>query len=100
VSKYHALLIAPDGDYVTDYGADTVEEVWERVDNGGSRWFFYPFAVVIRGEGGANSMHGRRISRRQRVVSAPSELTAFEGRTVGTLIDYLAEHGERILSVY
>ncbi len=35
-----ALLVAPDGDYVTDYYADTKEEVLEQLKDRGSRWSF------------------------------------------------------------
>jgi len=48
MSGYQAVLMAPDGDYVTDHSADTVEEVGEAVANQGSRWIFYPFVAVVR----------------------------------------------------
>ena len=50
MEKYQAVLVAPDGDYVTDYLADTVKEVEEAVADQGSRWFFYPFVVIVGGE--------------------------------------------------
>ena len=45
--KYQAVLFAPDGDYVTDFhDTNTIEEVWEEINNMGSRWIFYPFCCV------------------------------------------------------
>ena len=41
--------MAPDGDYVTDYSADTVKDVWQAASDGGSRWCLYPFAAVVEG---------------------------------------------------
>ena len=36
-NKYQAVLFAPDGDYVTDfYNMDTIEEVWEKINDMGS----------------------------------------------------------------
>ena len=52
--------MAPDGDYVTDYSADTVEGVEEALADRGSRWVFYPFAVVV--EGGKVSDESRIVS--------------------------------------
>lgn len=47
-SKYHVELYAPDGDKVTDFrDSETVEDAWESVNNMGSRWYFYPYPVVI-----------------------------------------------------
>lgn len=45
---YAAVLIAPDGEYVTDFERDSVAEVWDCVNDMGSRWIFYPFPVVAQ----------------------------------------------------
>lgn len=45
---YQAILVAPDGDYVTDHEYETPDEVMEAINNQGSRWIFYPFAAVIK----------------------------------------------------
>lgn len=47
MSGYQAVLMAPDGDYVTDHRRDTVEEVEEALANQGSRWYFYPLEMVL-----------------------------------------------------
>ena len=46
-NKYQAVLFAPDGDYVTDFhDIDTIQEVWDCINDMGSRWVFYPFCCV------------------------------------------------------
>lgn len=47
-TMYAAVLIAPDGEYVTDFERDTIDEVWDCVNDMGSRWYFYPFPVVAQ----------------------------------------------------
>ena len=47
VTTYQAVLVAADGDYVTDHEYDTPDEVLEAIGNQGSRWIFYPFGAVI-----------------------------------------------------
>jgi hypothetical protein len=86
--KYKAVLFSPDGeDWVTDYESDTVEGVWSKMDNGGSRWFFYPIGLVIRS-------HGSRTTSRQRVVAdgAPAEMEDFAGLSIATIGRWLASH--------
>ena len=73
MAKYCALLVAPNGDYVTDYHADTKEEVIEKLANRGSEWFFYPFEFVTTEKLG-------------RIVSAPPGLSMFERKSVKTVI--------------
>ena len=75
--KYCALLVAPDGDYVTDYYADTKEEVIEQLKDRGSRWFFYPFEFVI--------------TRSNRVVAAPPELSEFVRKSVNSVVKTFRE---------
>lgn len=84
MTTYRAALFAPDGDYVTDYAAPTVTEVWDRVDNGGSRWYFYPFPVIV-----TDRPHGA-IRATQRIVDAPEALSIVKGRTLRTFARMLA----------
>lgn len=44
---YEAVLIAPDGDVVYDAANDTIDDVWNVVNDYGSRWIFYPIRVVV-----------------------------------------------------
>lgn len=79
---YRAALFAPDGEYVTDYAAPTIAEVWGRHDDAGSRWYFYPFPVIIRDH----------AVRREtlRIVDAPESLSIMRGKTLRTFARILA----------
>ncbi len=44
---FKAVLYAPDGDYVTDFKRDTIEEVEQELCDMGSRWYFYPMPMII-----------------------------------------------------
>jgi hypothetical protein len=81
---YRAALFAPDGEYVTDYAAPTIAEVWDRHDNGGSRWYFYPFPVIV-----TDRPRGT-IADTQRIVDAPDALRIVKGKTLRTFARMLA----------
>lgn len=87
MSGYQAVLMAPDGDYVTDYSADTVEGVWEAANEGGSRWCLYPFAAVV--EGGA-------VADDSRIVEAADfyegHVAVFGGEWKGESLGDLRQH--------
>ena len=73
---YQALLVSPEGDYVTDFEALTVEEVKELLSNRGSRWIFYPFEFVIKSPFNQNG----------RIIDAPSELNFTKGKRIGRVL--------------
>jgi len=80
MSEYQAVLMAPDGDYVTDHRFGTVEEVEEAIADQGSRWFFYPFAVVV---GGGTVSEDSRIVRGFDYFGPGIFGGEYEGRTFG-----------------
>jgi hypothetical protein len=82
VSGYKAVLFAPDGDYVTDYRRETIEEVREALADQGSRWFFYPFEAIIR----AHSLTRDTL----RIVEAAEPIEHLSGRTIKTVSRTLA----------
>ena len=90
--KYKAILFAPDGDWVTDYEADSVQAVWDKVNDGGSRWIFYPIPAVI-------------LSRRhwtsptQHIIDAPDEFEELRGRSVSTFGRYLRMNQEYVAAL-
>ena len=94
---YKAILIAPDGDWVTDFERNTVEEVEQELANMGSRWYFYPFHAVIKSPGSYI-----RFIDRKRLVSVAWPFEDMKGMTVGTLRRMIAtmpeERLEAILS--
>ena len=75
---YKALLVAPDGDWVTDFReCETPEEVQEQLADMGSRWYFYPFHAVIRD-------NGISTTYRQRIIADLTPFGDMEGRTIKT----------------
>jgi hypothetical protein len=83
--KYKALLVTPDGDWVTDYwGCDTKHEVIEKLENQGSRWFFYPFQFVITDGAGR---HYTKLT--QRIVDASFPYEHLKGMTIAKALDYI-----------
>lgn len=88
---YKAILFSVDGDWVTDYyDCKTIEEVEEYLANRGSRWYFFPFEFVIKDKGNTD--------KSQRVLSVPYELQHLKGKSIKTVIDYIIENGEALLS--
>jgi hypothetical protein len=47
-TTYKAVLFHPEGDYVQDFrDSETIEDVQNELMEMGSRWIFYPIAVVV-----------------------------------------------------
>ena len=85
---YKAVLFAPDGERVEDCrDSPSIEAVWERVNNQGSRWFFYPFPVVVVDKGESYAAHSR-------IVSAPDTYKQFERRPLRAFATFLHDHPE------
>ncbi len=67
--KYTSIQFAPDGDFILDYEADTVEEVEQLCADQGSRWYFYPYQFVIC----KPELHENILKKRIRSASHPFE---------------------------
>ena len=78
------ICMSFDGDYVTEgEGFETEAAAWERADDMGSRWYFYPFHFVTTESG-------------LTVVDAPGPWTEeLIGRRVKTVQRWMRAHGER-----
>jgi len=88
---YRAVLFAPDGDWVTDFSADTKEEVINQLADKGSRWIFYPFEGII-------TDRGKLTTSRQRLVDiAPNLPRELVGRHISTVSNYLKNLSEEEL---
>lgn len=70
--KFTAVLFATDGERVTDFERDTIEEVNNAINDMGSRWIFYPICCVAE----LNQTDGRN-SLSHKLVSIPLELKVF-----------------------
>lgn len=69
--NYQAVLFAPDGDKVTDFkNQPTIKDVWDLIENMGSKWFFYPLCFV---------------ATEKTIVSAPNGFKFFEGKRIETV---------------
>ena len=79
--KYKAILFHPAGDYVTDFPANTKEEVWDMVSNSGSRWIFYPIPFVISN---SDTRYDDAI-----IVSCPEGMEYMKRKKVKTLVKVL-----------
>ena len=71
---YHAILFSLDAAYVCDFlGQKTKQDVLEKLENMGSRWFFYPFWFVTTGKTivgtpcGMENLKGMRVKTLQRM---------------------------------
>lgn len=45
------ICMSFDGDYVTEGQFDSIDQAWNRSNDMGSRWFFYPFHFVTTASG-------------------------------------------------
>lgn len=86
---YQSVQISPDGgDFVTDYCEATVDGVWGRVEDQGSRWYFYPLVFVVTASAG-------RVERK-RIVDAPEPFEYLKGCTVRTAMREIAADPEYV----
>ena len=49
MKEYKAIAFALDGKYITEGEFKTIEEAWNRINDWGSRWIFFPIPAVIKG---------------------------------------------------
>lgn len=83
---YKAILFSPDGDFVTDCEAETVEKVWEKVNELGSKWYFYPIPAVVHNVG--------RVTPEAILVDVTPAMSEYRRRKVRTLQTDLRNHPE------
>jgi len=73
--EYKAILFHPEGDSVTDFkGRKTKQDVWDELENMGSRWIFYPLAFVATDK---------------RIVDTPSGLEFLKGKKPANISKFL-----------
>jgi hypothetical protein len=71
--QYKAILFHPEGDYVTDFKRDSKQDVWDEISEMGSRWIFYPIAL---------------ISTDKTIVDAPEGLEFLIGKRIKTAVEF------------
>ena len=50
METYKLICMSFDGDHVKDSEHDTLESLYNTLEGLGSKWFFYPFAMVVKGQ--------------------------------------------------
>lgn len=70
MTTYKATLLSFDGDSVSEGMFNDTAEVWDYINDLGSRWFFYPFAFVTTDK---------------TVIEAPDDLRFLNGKRIKTV---------------
>lgn len=78
--------MAPDGALVREGEFASIEAAWSRASDMGSRWCFYPVAIVT----------GESRSDLARIVDAPEELKHYVGLSLRTLARAFAANSEAV----
>lgn len=86
MKTYSLKCLAPDGAAVREGDFPSIESAWDRSNDMGSRWFFYPVHVVT----------GPSRSPKARIVAAPQGLEGFIGRPLSTLSAAFAQNSDAI----
>lgn len=89
MNKYKAVLFAPDGDYVIDfYESESIEDVVNKLNDMGSRWFFYPIECVIP--------DNTTKTLNNRIVETGIHFEFMKGKSVKTASQFLKDNPEFI----
>jgi hypothetical protein len=71
--SYKLIVMGFDGQYQTEGEFNSVSEAWDRSNDMGSRWYFYPWHFVLSESG-------------KTIASAPDMLQRFKGKKLSTVI--------------
>jgi len=101
MTKYEALLVAPDGDFMPDFGEDTIEKVQNDLANMGSKWIFYPYVFIIRTSktykpSDLTSYNIENNLKKKKIVDAPEPLEFMKGWTVGRAIKKIVTENSKL----
>ena len=70
MKTYNAILFSFDGDYQREGNFEEISEVWDDINDMGSKWYFYPFCFVVSGK---------------TIQDAPELLTCCIGKRINTI---------------
>lgn len=92
---YRAVLISPDGeDWVSDHGdSHSINEVWEKVSEQGSRWIFYPIVFVIHEP-------EKCFGSLRRIVDTPEGMEHLIGKSIRTTMRWIKDNPEFIQALF
>jgi hypothetical protein len=72
---YKAVLFHPEGDFVTDFtNRNEIEDVWDMVNDMGSRWIFYPIVFVATDTTIVDTPEGLELLKGKRIKTVKSLL--------------------------
>ena len=101
MAKYEALLVAPDGAFVTDFKENSIEKVKEDLADMGSRWFFYPYEFIINAHEGIEIRgdlyrYVKDDFLKKKIVDAPEPLDFMKGWTIGKAIKKIVAENSKL----
>ena len=71
---YKLLLMAPDGEFVTEGHDLTFDEAGDLSEDMGSRWIFFPYHFIIKDYG--------NVDPHQRIIESNDEMPYLKGKSV------------------
>ena len=74
MEKYKAILFSPDGDFVTDFHSDNKDDVWNSVNNMGSKWIFYPIVFVATDKTIVDTIEGLEHLKGKRITTVRNHI--------------------------
>lgn len=84
--KYQLICMSFDGEYKREsFEFDSIEETWEYSNDMGSKWYFYPFHFVVRGDTIKDAPYdirkfcGKRIKTVQKIFKKLNEKESMQG---------------------
>ena len=78
MDNYKAIAFSTDGEYITEGSFESINDAWDRINDWGSRWIFYPFTGVLKNK---------------RVVQMCNGLEYLSNKNIKTIQAELAKHG-------
>jgi len=91
---YKAVLISIDGqDYVTDFhNSKSIEDVWDSINDMGSRWYFYPIPLVVK--------NNKTKTINNRIADIPIDFPVeFKGKAIKTAMQFIKDNPDFITAI-
>jgi len=89
-NKYRSMQISKNGEsYIVDYEANTKAEIWDKVNDQGSRWIFYPLPFVVMNKPNMNF-------KNMRILSAPDGFEFLENKTIRNAMQWIESNPDII----
>ena len=67
---YKIIAFSLDGEYITEGEFKTIESAWNRVNDWGSRWIFYPIPCIIKNKTIVSGCDNFEFLNRKRIKTA------------------------------